>query len=207
MTSVVRQWQRACEELSSRDAVLSRLISKYGHERLRRRSDAFVALSRAIIGQQISVRAADSVWHKLEARLTEVTPLTVSRRRRQTLCHCGLSKQKAVYLKAVAVFFIEEDVTVHYWRRHSYEVLRERLLAVPGIGPWTFEMFAIFYLHYPDVFPLTDLGLIKAINRLYNHGRPTSRARLLALGKQWSPWCTVATWYLWRSIDGEAVVY
>ena len=207
MASVIRQWQRACEELSARDSVLAQLISTHRDERLRRRSDAFVTLCRAIIGQQISVRAAASVWNQLQLQLTQITPVTVSRRRQQTLCRCGLSQQKARYLKAIAAFFIEENITASYWRRHSAELIRQRLLAIPGIGPWTFEMFAIFYLHYPNVFPLTDLGLISAINQAYSRGRPMSRTRLLALKKRWSPWCTVATWYLWRSIDGEAVVY
>ena len=207
MASVVRQWRRACIELSACDPVLADLIKTYGHERLRGRSDAFVALARAIVGQQISVRAADSVWNQLEERLTELTPPEVMRRRHTTLCRCGLSQQKARYLRAIASFFIRENVDADYWRRHSHEVLRERLLAIPGIGPWTFEMFAIFYLHHPDVLPLSDLGLINAISRLYNHGRPMSRRRLRALGERWSPWCTVATWYLWRSIDSEPVVY
>ena len=208
MASVVYQWRRACEELSARDPVMAKIIAAHQHERLpRRRSDAFVVLARAIVGQQISVRAADSVWQRLTAHVKRPTPAAVSRCRQKTLCRCGLSQQKARYLKALATFFVRENVNAHYWRRHSYEVLRQRLLDIPGIGVWTFEMFAIFYLHHPNILPLGDLGLINAINRAYNRGRSSSRTRLLSLAKRWSPWCTVATWYLWRSIDGEAITY
>lgn len=170
------------------------------------KSNAFEILCRAIVGQQISVRAADSVWSNLLEKLGTVTPQSIARRRCDTLCRCGLSRRKAEYLRTAAHFFITRDIRPSYWRR-DFATLRCELLSLQGVGVWTFEMFAIFYLKHPDILPLSDLGVINAVSRLYNKGITLERSAVAAIGARWVPWRTVATWYLWCSIDPAPVVY
>lgn len=200
-------WQQACAELSVRDPIMANLIKRFKRSYLSGGRDAFVTLCRAIVGQQISLQAADSIWLRLEAHFGVIKPPAIRHCRIQTLRRCGLSEQKARYLKNIAQFFVSQKITSVYWRRHDYETLRSTLLAIKGVGPWTFEMFAIFYLKSPNVLPLGDLGLLNAIYKEYNHGRKLSARRLAQITAGWRPWCTVATWYLWRSIDPEPVVY
>ena len=202
-----RYWARACAELARRDPVMARLIKDYAGSRLHGRGDAFATLCRAIVGQQISLKAADSVWGRLLAHFGAVTPQRLHRCRFETLYRCGLSRQKAAYLKNVARFFVRERVTRRYFQTRAFNQVRDALLAIPGVGPWTFEMFAIFYLQHPDMLPLGDLGLVQAMERQYNNRRPLSERRRNAITARWRPWRTVATWYLWRSIDPKPVVY
>ena len=198
-------WQQACRTLSKRDKVMALLIRRFKGG-LSGRGNAFETLCRAIVGQQISVKAADSVWQNLERKLVKVAPQTVAERRRDVLGRCGLSASKVNYLKNLAEFFLEEPVNRHYWRQDAV-VIRDRLISVKGIGNWTYEMFAIFYLQHPDIFPINDLGLLNAISRLYNNGTSLTADELNELGALWSPWRTVATWYLWRSIDPDPIIY
>ncbi len=198
-------WQKACRVLSRRDPRMGELIRRFPGSRLRGRGDAFETLCRAIIGQQISLKAADSIRSKLERRIGRLTPDNVNRRRHATLRQCGLSGNKARFLKSAADFFIAERVNGGYWKRHDFDVIHRRLMEVKGVGEWTFQMFAIFYLKHPDVYPVGDLGLVNAVRKLY--GSDLEREQILVLGESWSPWRTVATWYLWRSIDPEPVVY
>ena len=200
-------WARACAELSRRDPVMARLIKDYAGSHLRGGGDAFATLCRAIVGQQISLQAADSVWGRLLAHFGAVTPQRLHRCRFETLYRCGLSRQKAAYLKNVARFFVRERVTRRYFREREFGEVRDALIAIKGIGVWTFEMFAIFYLKHPDVLPLGDLGLVQAIERQYNNRRPLGERRRAAITARWRPWRTVATWYLWRSIDPKPVIY
>ena len=184
---------------------MGELIRRFSGDRLRGGADAFETLCRAIIGQQISLKAADSIRSKLEHRIGRLTPDNVNRRRHGTLRKCGLSENKARFLKSAADFFIAERVTDGYWKRHDFDVIHRRLTEVKGVGEWTFQMFAIFYLKHPDVYPVGDLGLVNAVRKLY--GRNLDCEQILVLGETWSPWRTVATWYLWRSIDPDTVVY
>ncbi len=200
-------WARACAELSRRDPVMARLIREYGGCHLRGGGDPFATLCRAIVGQQISLKAADSIWGRLLAHFGAVAPRRLHRCRFDTLYRCGLSRQKSAYLKNVARFFVHERVTRRYFRTRDFDQVRDALLAIPGIGAWTFEMFAIFYLQHPDVLPLGDLGLVQAIERQYARRRPLGKARRAVITANWRPWRTVATWYLWRSIDPEPVIY
>lgn len=198
-------WQRACRTLARRDRVMAGLIKNFDGY-LHSTSSAFEVLCRAIVGQQISVQAADHIWQRLTNKLSEITPTNVAARRRDVLRRCGLSASKVEYLKNVAVFFQEEAASPEYWLQPP-EVIRTRLLTIKGVGLWTYEMFAIFFLRLPDIFPLGDLGLLNAISRLYNDGGTLTPEEALELGKNWTPWRTVATWYLWRSIDGDPVAY
>ena len=200
-------WGRACAELARRDPVMARLIKDYAGSCLHGGGDPFATLCRAVVGQQISLKAADSVWGRLLAHFGAVTPGRLHRCRHETLRRCGLSRQKATYLKNVARFFVCERVTRRYFRAREFDQVRDALLAIPGIGPWTFEMFAIFYLQHPDVLPLGDLGLVQALERQYARRGRLSERRRAAITARWRPWRTVATWYLWRSIDPEPVVY
>ena len=200
-------WQQACKELSACDPIMANLIGQFKHSYLSGGKDAFIVLCRAIVGQQISVRAADSVWQRLESHFGTLKPMAIYRCHFQTLRRCGLSAQKAQYLKNIAYFFIQQKITRRYWYRHTFEELQDSLLAIKGVGYWTLQMFAIFYLKHPDVLPLGDLGLLNAIYNEYNHGQKMTPEELHKLAAQWKPWCTVATWYLWRTIDPEPVIY
>lgn len=200
-------WQRACRALARRDPVLGRIIRAHRGECLQGRGDAFETLLRAVVGQQISVKAAGSICDKLHARLGALAPDAVRRRRLDTLRRCGLSENKARCAKRIAEFFHAENISRDYWRARDFDEIRRRLLEIKGIGVWTFEMFAIFHLRHPDVLPLGDLGLVAAIRNHYNDGDPLDSARLEAITAPWRPWRTVATWHLWRSIDPEPVAY
>lgn len=207
MSSRPTYWRKACTELARNDSKMADLIVQFHDSYLEGGRDAFTTLCRAIVGQQISLSAADSIWDRLSAHFGKMKPLVIHRCRIQTLRNCGLSLQKAGYLKNIARFFIDQRITSAYWRRHQFEELQTQMLNIKGVGHWTFQMFAIFYLKHPDILPLGDLGLLNAIYCHYNHGVELSPKRLQMITNQWVPWRTVATWYLWRSIDPEAVVY
>jgi DNA-3-methyladenine glycosylase II len=200
-------WPLATRDLAARDAVLRELINRFQGLALGSRGDAFSTLARAVVGQQISVKAAQSVWDRLSGRLGTVTPASVSRTRKPTLRGCGLSGQKALYLRDLALRFLDGTLDTSRWPQLDDEALIAELTQVKGIGRWTAEMFLIFYLTRPDVLPLDDLGLQRAIRLHYNRGRPMSARRMRSTGARWAPWRSVATWYLWRSLDPIPVEY
>jgi DNA-3-methyladenine glycosylase II len=202
-----RYWGEATAVLATRDTVLAELIAAHAGARLRRRSDAFTALARAIVGQQISVQAAAGVWSRLTALVAQVAPAQFAAASATALRECGLSRQKAAYLLDLAVHFQSGALQPARWRRLDDEQVIDELTRVKGIGRWTAEMFLIFHLLRPDVLPVADIGLQRAIGRHYNRGRPVSEARLRRIAATWAPWRTVATWYLWRSLDPIAVEY
>lgn len=200
-------WLQATRELAERDAVLGGLIDRFQGLALGSRGDAFSTLARSIVGQQISVKAAQSVWDRLAGRLGTVTPESLARARRPTLRNCGLSGQKAGYLKDLAGKFRDGTLDNAHWGALDNETLIVELTRVKGIGRWTAEMCLIFHLARPDVLPLGDLGLQRAMRLHYNRGRSLSIARMQKIGAVWSPWRSVATWYLWRSLDPLPVEY
>lgn len=200
-------WPLAVQELTVRDAVLGRLIDRFPGLALASRGDAFSTLARSIVGQQISIKAAQSVWDRLSSRLAAVTPETIVRARGPILRACGLSGRKADYLKDLAAKFRDGTLDTAYWEKLDDEGLIAELTRVKGIGRWTAEMFLIFYLTRPDVLPLADLGLQRAMRIHYNRGRSISPQRMRRIGAAWSPWRSVATWYLWRSLDPIPVEY
>jgi DNA-3-methyladenine glycosylase II len=200
-------WARATRELAERDDVLRALVGRFQGLALGSRGDAFSTLARSIVGQQISVKAAQSVWDKLAGRVGTVTPEALARSRKPTLRSCGLSGQKAGYLKDLAGKFLDGTLDPGSWDALDDEALILEMTQVRGIGRWTAEMFLMFHLARPDVLPLADLGLQRAMRLHYNRGRALSDARMRKIGAVWAPWRSVATWYLWRSLDPIPVEY
>ncbi len=200
-------WDRAKRALARRDPVIAGIMRAHPKTFLARRGEPFLTLARAIVGQQISVKAAQSVWDRVVACVGEVTPELVLARKRPELRACGLSDRKVEYIADLAQHFADGAIHVHRWPQMSDEEIIAELVAVRGIGRWTAEMFLIFNLLRPDVFPLDDLGLQKGIRRAYFKGRKVSARTMGKRGELWRPWRSVATWYLWRSLDPVPVEY
>ena len=204
-------WDDACRHLARRDRVMKRLIPRFGEARLATRGDAFTTLARSIVGQQISVKAAQSVWERFArtvgGRGPQMQPVRVLALPPAALREAGLSARKAEYLLDLAGHFAESRVHVASWSQMDDEAIIEELVAIRGIGRWTAEMFLIFHLMRPDVLPLDDLGLLKGISQAYFSGEPVSRAEARELGEAWAPFRSVATWYIWRSLDPLPVEY
>ena len=200
-------WKQATQELSERDAVIRKIAAKSRGLTLRSRGDAFNTLARSIVGQQISVKAAASVWEKLNAAVTTIRPEEIHRHDIEVLRACGLSRNKAVSLQDLALHFVDSKLNVKRWEQMSDDELIAELTQVRGIGRWTAEMFLIFYMSRPDVLPVDDIGLQRAMSLHYNHGKPLSKLKINAIAKRWAPWRSVATWYMWRSLDPIPVEY
>jgi DNA-3-methyladenine glycosylase II len=199
-------WPRACRHLVRNDPVMKRLIKEHPDAVLRSRGNAFETLLRAIVGQQISLKAADSVW----ARVCALTPIKAAEVQKYTipqLRSCGLSGMKAEYCLDLAGHFAQGRIRPRSWARMDDEAIIQELTEVRGIGRWTAEMFLIFHLMRPNVWPVDDLGLLKALSLHYAEGEKISPHRAREIGEAWSPWRTVATWYLWRSLDPTPVEY
>jgi len=209
--AVPEYWDDACRHLGKRDRVMRKLIPRFGEARLQSRGDAFTTLARSIVGQQISVKAAQSVWTRfveaLGAPSTRITPKSVLDTDGASIRGAGLSARKSEYLVDLARHFHDGTVHVRQWQQMEDESIIEELVAIRGIGRWTAEMFLIFHLMRPDVLPLDDLGLIKGISVNYFSGEPVSRAEAREVGEAWSPYRSVATWYIWRSLDPLPVEY
>ena len=204
-------WDDACRHLSKRDRVMRKLIPQFGEGRLQSRGDAFTTLARSIVGQQISVKAAQSVWERFAALLPEAShrlkPASVLALATADARGAGLSARKVEYLFDLAQHFESGSVHVRQWQQMDDEAIIEELVAIRGIGRWTAEMFLIFHLMRPNVLPLDDLGLLKGISVNYFSGEPVSRAEAREVGEAWAPFRSVATWYLWRSLDPLPVDY
>ena len=204
-------WDDACRHLARRDRVMKKLIPKFGEARLQSRGDAFTTLARSIVGQQISVKAAQSVWDRFTALVpdprTKLRPASVLALDIADARGAGLSARKVEYLLDLAQNFEAGTVHVRQWQQMDDEAIIEELVAIRGIGRWTAEMFLIFHLMRPNVLPLDDLGLIKGISVNYFSGEPVSRAEAREVGDAWAPYRSVATWYIWRSLDPLPVDY
>ena len=200
-------WDRAKRALRLKDAVMSSIMQRHKGIYLVRRGEPFLTLARAIVGQQISVKAAQSVWDRVVACAGAVTPEGILLKKPSELRACGLSDRKTEYIVDLARRFAEGLVHPYRWDEMSDEEVIADLVQVRGIGRWTAEMFLIFNLLRPDIFPLDDLGLQKGIRVCYFKGRKVSLARMRKLGESWRPWRSVATWYLWRSLDPVPVEY
>jgi len=202
-------WQESIDYLSNIDAKLGELINKYSQYTLTTRGDALETLMRSIVGQQISVKAAASVWQKIIDLLDEIKPDNVLLTGFEDLKSCGLSKQKTQYIINIAEHFKSHNINDEsYWCDREFSNIYDELITIKGIGPWTAEMFGMFYLLERDIFPLQDLGILKAINQLYCvDGVPLHIDQVIAISDRWKPYRTVASWYLWRSIDNEAILY
>ncbi|MEJ8850488.1 DNA-3-methyladenine glycosylase 2 family protein [Variovorax rhizosphaerae] len=201
-------WEEACKHLAKKDRVMKRLIPQFGDVRLESRGDAFTTLARSIVGQQVSVKAAQTVWDKFEALLPrKMTPANVLKLKVDDMRACGLSARKVEYLVDLAIHFDTQAVHVNAWKHMADELIIEELVAIRGIGRWTAEMFLIFHLMRPNVLPLDDIGLITGISQNYFSGDPVSRSDAREVAVAWAPYCSVATWYIWRSLDPAPVVY
>ena len=204
-------WDEACKHLGKRDRVMRKLIPKLGEGRLRSRGDAFSTLARSVVGQQISVKAAQAVWVRFAALMPQLShhlaPASVLALDASTIRAAGLSARKVEYLRDLALHFGSGAVHVDQWQRMDDEAIIDELVAIRGIGRWTAEMFLIFHLMRPNVLPLDDLGLLKGISLNYFSGEPVSRAEAREVGDAWAPFRSVATWYIWRSLDPLPVDY
>ena len=201
-------WDEACKHLARRDRVMRKLIPQFGEARLQSRGDAFTTLARSIVGQQISVKAAQAVWERFAALMpSRVASASVLELDSTAMRAVGLSARKVDYLLDLARHFEDGTVHVKRWADMDDEAIIEELVAIRGIGRWTAEMFLIFHLMRPNVLPLDDLGLLKSISLNYFSGEPVSRVEAREVGDAWSPYRSVATWYLWRSLDPLPVDY
>jgi DNA-3-methyladenine glycosylase II len=204
-------WDDACRHLARRDRVMKKLIPRFGQARLASRGDAFTTLARSIVGQQISVKAAQSVWDRFAAAVgspaAHLSPVAVRRLATPQMREAGLSARKCEYLQDLARHFAERQAPESDWLAMDDEAVITELVAIRGIGRWTAEMFLIFHLMRPNVMPLDDLGLLKGISLNYFSGEPVSRAEAREVGEAWAPFRSVATWYVWRSLDPLPVDY
>ena len=198
-------WEQACHELKQVDPMFINLIHTAQGSVIRPRNDPFLSLSRSIVAQQLSVHAAETIWQRLIARVGSIVPCIVSRYTEDDLRKCGLSRPKARYLLCLAEHFTDRDLNQHSWQEMDNDAVVENLTQVKGIGRWTAEMFLIFYLLRPDVLPTSDVGIQRAIANHFNDGvRPTPE-EITAIAKPWRPWRSVASWYLWRSLDAVPI--
>ena len=200
-------WEKAKKYLIKKDKKLGNIIKNYPKDFLFSKSDPFYTLARSIVGQQISVKAAQAVWDRFEKKIKIVNPKNVNRMHYMTLKSCGLSKQKVSYLKSLSESFLNKTIKPVKWHYYSDEEIISELTAIKGIGRWTAEMFLIFNLCRPDIFPADDLGAIKGICECYGMTYPIKKDIAIKMSEKWSPYRSVATWYLWRSLDPIPVEY
>ncbi len=201
-------WSEAAEYLSRADPALGRIIKGLPGEAPAPREDAFYTLARSIVGQQISTRAAATVWGRLQKQAGKrVTPRAVARRSIDELRACGLSGRKAEYVIGLAQGFLDRTHDPRRWHKMDDEAVIEDLTRARGVGRWTAEMLLIFHLLRPDVLPLADIGVQRAAALAHGREERLSHAELEAVGEAWRPWRSVASWYLWRSLDPMPVVY
>lgn len=201
-------WDSAITHLMRRDRILKKLIPNHPDIWLTTRGNPFITLARSIVGQQISVKAAESVWQRLLLVCgKKPTPLSVQKAGFDKLRQAGLSARKAEYVIDLSTHFIDKLVHPTKWAKMEDEEVIAELTAIRGIGRWTAEMFLIFNLQRPDILPLDDVGLLNAISLHYFSGEPVSRFEAREVSQAWQPWRTVATWYLWRSLDPVPVEY
>lgn len=199
-------WDEASAHLMRRDRILKRLIPLHTSEWLTTPPTPFVTLARAIVGQQVSTKSADAIWARFTERCGHTpAPDLIVDLSVEELRAVGLSKRKAEYILDLASHFAEKKVRPDEWSSMDDEEVITDLCAIRGIGRWTAQMFLIFSLQRPDVLPLDDAGLLKAISLHYFSGEPVSRFEAREVAQAWAPWRTVATWYLWRSLNSVAV--
>ncbi|MBN9330114.1 MAG: DNA-3-methyladenine glycosylase [Comamonas sp. SCN 67-35] len=194
-------WSEACSYLMKKDRVLRRLIPRRADDVLRPKPDPFATLARSILGQQVSVAAAQRIWERFAALAGEITPQGVLRLKVDDMRGAGLSARKVEYLVDLALHFDGGQLHVDAWPSMDDEAIAQELMAIRGIGRWTAEMLLIFHLARPNVLPLDDVGLARGISQHYFSGEAVSRSEIREVAQAWAPWCSVASWYIWRSLD------
>ena len=212
-------WDEACKHLSKKDRVMRRLIPQFGDACLQSRGDAFSTLARSIVGQQISVKAAQTVWDRFtqlpqqapggarRSAARPITPASVLKLKVDDMRASGLSVRKIEYLVDLSLHFDSGSVRSSAWEKMDDEAIIAELVGIRGIGRWTAEMFLIFHLMRPNVLPLDDVGLLNGISKNYFSGDDVSRSDAREVADAWAPYCSVATWYIWRSLDPAPVAY
>ena len=200
-------WADACKHLMKKDRVMKRLIPQFGDAQLSSRGDAFSTLARSIVGQQISVKAAQTVWDRFALLPKKMVPAAVLKLKVDDMRAAGLSARKDEYLIDLALHFSDGRLDVDGWTEKDDETIIKELVEIRGIGRWTAEMFLIFHQMRPNVLPLDDIGLLNGISDAYFSGEPVSRSEAREVAAAWAPYCTVATWYIWRSLDPLPVEY
>jgi DNA-3-methyladenine glycosylase II len=200
-------WGEACKHLMKKDRVMKRLIPQFGEASLQSRGDAFVTLARSIVGQQVSVKAAQTVWDRFALLPRKITPANVLKLKVDDMRAAGLSARKVEYIVDLALHFDNGALHVKKWSEMTDDAIIEELVAIRGIGRWTAEMFLMFHLMRPNVLPLDDVGLINGISHNYFSGEAVSRSEAREVAAAWAPYCSVATWYIWRSLDPVPVSY
>lgn len=202
-------WEQACQDLIQRDRILRKLIPVYGQESMQARQGPYQTLIRIIVGQQISLALGRKLWQQLiQACGPDLQPECILQHSEAELRALGLSLRKAQYLRDAALFFQQPGhMDTDWWQPQDNAVIVSQLCDIRGVGRWSAEMFLIFFLGRPDVLPLDDTALLKAISHHYFSGEPVSRFEAREVSQAWAPWRTVASWYLWRSMDAAAVEY
>lgn len=207
-TEVPSYWEEACRYLIKKDRVMKRLIPQFGDVKLISRGDAFITLARSVVGQQISVKAAQTVWDRFtQLSKSTMTPSRVLKLKVDDMRAAGLSARKVEYIVDLALHFSNGRGNPLGWEAMSDEEIIAELVAIRGIGRWTAEMFLIFHLLRPNVLPLDDVGLLNGISQNYFSGESVSRSDAREVAQAWAPFCSVATWYIWRSLDPVPVAY
>ena len=207
MSKYPRYWPKAIKTLSRKDKVLKKLILKYNDKFLTTRKDIFYSLCKSIIGQQISVSAANSVFRKFKNKTKKINPINVSKLTLNQLKSCGLSRQKALGIKELSLKFMKKEFNPKLILKMNDEEAIEYLSTLRQIGRWSAEMILLFTYNRSNIWPLQDIGLLRAISNNYKKRYLPPKSFLDKLYKKFSPFCSVATWYLWRSIDDEPIQY
>lgn len=200
-------WKKACGELIKRDRILKKIIPRFESTYLISCSNPFQTLARSIIAQQISVNTANAIWSSVMETFSTFDPLSVIKSDHSLLKKCGLPSRKIEYLVHLAKYFYDQSTLIHSLSKMSDEKIVKELMKIRGIGRWTAEMFLIFNLTRPNILPLDDVGLLRAISLNYFSGEPVTRSEAREVAANWDPWCTVATWYLWRSLSITLTFY
>ena len=201
-------WNKAKKILSKRDPVLKKIIKKYNKGFLTTKNKPFFSLCRTIVGQQISVKAADSIWLKFEKKCKKkITPEVVLKLSTRTLKNSGLSRQKVSYLKNISKNFKKESFNLKDLRKMNDKDAINYITQLKGLGEWSAQMFLMFNLNRADMYPIKDIGLLRAISLNYKTSYPPSKRFLDKISNLHLGYRTVFTWYMWRSIDPVDVEY
>ena len=202
--NMLAEWDKAVTDLSKNDDIIGKIITDYPKERMEMKNDTLHTLVRSVVGQQISVRAADAIWNRLdEACNNSITENNLLKLSIEGMRKTGLSNTKSNYIMNI----VNANLSELDWEDMNDEEVSNELCKIKGIGPWTADMFLIFRLGRTNILPLGDIGLVNAINLHYNNKEKLSKEELMKFKEKWSPWCSIATWYMWRSLDPVPVEY
>ena len=202
-----KYWNRGKLYLSNKDKVLKKIILQFPKEHMTINTNHYHSLINSIIGQQISVNAASSIKNKFFSLDDNITPTKIIKINNRLIKKCGLSKQKTEYINNISIFFLKNKKFIKQIHSYDDEFIRNKLIQIKGVGNWTIDMFLIFSLGFNNIFPEGDLGFLKAISKAYNKNIPLDKNYLNKLKKRWSPYNSLATWYLWRSLDPLPINY